>query len=87
MKTADAWATETPSHATSAHKALEAKIAADREAFLARGGQIRRFGPTGAVEIHQDWRDFTLGGKEELERKRRKGGKKAVRVIELGRQS
>ena len=84
MKTADAWATETPAHATSAHKALEARIAAEREAWLAKGNKIRRFGPTGRQESY-DWRDFTLGGKEELERKRRKGGKKAQRVIELGR--
>jgi hypothetical protein len=84
MKTAEAWATETPSHATTAHKALAAKIAADRESHLANGGQIRQYGPTGR-QIEYDWRDFTLGGREELERKRRKGGKKAQRVIELGR--
>lgn len=58
MKTADAWATETPAHATTVHKALEAKIAADREAYLANGGQIRRFGPTGR-QIEYDWRSFT----------------------------
>ena len=86
MKTADAWATEAPAHATTAHKALEAKIAADREAWLAQGNSIKCYGPTGR-QIEYDWRDFTIGGKEELERKRRRGGKKAQRVIELGRRS
>lgn len=80
MKKADAWATECPPQATTAHKALAARIAADMEAYLASGGQIRHYGPTGR-QIEYDWRGFTLGGRDELERKRRRGGKKAQRSV------
>ena len=84
MIVADAWAAETTT-ITSAKRAERDRVARETAEFLARGGEIRRFGPTGAAELNHDWRDFTLGGKEELERKRRKGSKKAQRVIELGR--
>ena len=54
-----------------AHKALEAKIAADREAFLAAGGEIQ-FIPNGvsAFTTAQS-RDFRKRSQEDLAFKRR----------------
>ena len=83
MNVADAWATETTT-ITSAKRADRARLAAEREAWEAQGNRIKLYGPTGR-QIEYDWRDFTLGGRDELERKRKKGGKKAQRVIELDR--
>lgn len=83
MTTADAWAAEATT-ITSAKRQHRADIAAQVAQFLAEGGQIKVYGPTGR-QIEYDWRDFTIGGRDEMERKRKKGGKKAQRVIELGR--
>lgn len=83
MTTADAWATETTT-ITSAKRQERARIARETAEFLARGGEIRRFGPTGR-HIEYDWRDFTLGGPEELERKRKRCVERGKRVIDLGR--
>lgn len=83
MSVADAWATETTT-ITSAKRHHRESIAAQVAEWEAKGNKVKQYGPTGR-QIEYDWRDFTLGGRDELERKRKKGGKKAQRVIELGR--
>lgn len=75
MSVADAWATETAT-VTTEHRNLAAKLAADREAYLAAGGKIEVIPMGVSADTVQEWRDFSLGQPSEQTIKRR--GKRAA---------
>lgn len=76
MKTADAWATECPPQATTAHKALTARIAAEREAWLAQGNSIKTDDVVQSNRKPAKWADFTISATEPKTGKRKSKGRK-----------
>lgn len=75
MSVADAWATETAT-ITTEHRNRAAKLAADREKWVADGNEIEVIPMGVSAETVQQWRDFYLDQPSEKTIKRR--GKRAA---------
>lgn len=82
MKTADEWTrAHTIGHNRTALAALRAKIAADVDAFIAAGGQIREIDPTGRP-VKEAIPAFISGySVEDMRSRSRKGAKKSHRTM------
>lgn len=86
MSNADEWVrAHTIGHNRTAKAAERAKLAADTEAFLAAGGQIREIDPTGRP-VKESIPAFISGySVEDMRSRSRKGAKKSHRTMKAAK--